>query len=395
MAAEDFLEPSEIDGARLDELQHARLVFGAASVQREETRSWELRDRSLQHFTESYRQLIRRLVPNRGFVGRERRRGASRPTSFCLPSLAFAVCTIASPAFRCTVTTLRELRFHRRKHSAANPERLIRSESDCIPHECRSRTRRRRRLRVNRLRDNDRRFELRRLRFGVPQREAKNGRDHVSITHTSRARVFGLTAVALRSISRSVAVPCPSRQVLEFARANVITDFIEHRTQSAIFRKVGVDLVIPCRLVPLPNEFGQFGQFTWRERLHGIFDLGKTHNRTLTDNEQIGKGERGCRRATRLQLRWKTFLCEHLHLIAKTIELLERCIKIWSDSDALELTRDLPIRSVGFPPTNAVHPAASPHVVFIVVMKEFPSGRSSQFVQRIDLIRRVSCTNWV
>src|SRR5438477_7268425 len=34
MASEDFLQPSEIDGARLDELQHACLVFGPASVQR-------------------------------------------------------------------------------------------------------------------------------------------------------------------------------------------------------------------------------------------------------------------------------------------------------------------------------------------------------------------------
>ena len=29
------------------------------------------------------------------------------------------------------------------------------------------------------------------------------------------------------------------------------------------------------------------------------------------------------------------------------------------------MTRDLPIRSVGFPPTNAVHPPASQHGVFI------------------------------
>jgi hypothetical protein len=32
---------------------------------------------------------------------------------------------------------------------------------------------------------------------------------------------------------------------------------------------------------------------------------------------------------------------------------------------AMSLTRDLPIRSVGFPPTNAVHPPASQHGVFI------------------------------
>src|SRR5437879_1588427 len=31
----------------------------------------------------------------------------------------------------------------------------------------------------------------------------------------------------------------------------------------------------------------------------------------------------------------------------------------------MSLTRDLPIRSVGFPPTNAVHPPASQHGVFI------------------------------
>src|SRR5437899_8281111 len=32
---------------------------------------------------------------------------------------------------------------------------------------------------------------------------------------------------------------------------------------------------------------------------------------------------------------------------------------------SMSLTRDLPIRSVGFPPTNAVHPPASQHGVFI------------------------------
>ena len=31
----------------------------------------------------------------------------------------------------------------------------------------------------------------------------------------------------------------------------------------------------------------------------------------------------------------------------------------------MSLTRDLPIRSVGFPPTNAVHAPASQHGVFI------------------------------
>ena len=31
----------------------------------------------------------------------------------------------------------------------------------------------------------------------------------------------------------------------------------------------------------------------------------------------------------------------------------------------MSLTRDLPIRSVGFPPTNAVHPPACQHGVFI------------------------------
>src|SRR5438552_3222194 len=36
---------------------------------------------------------------------------------------------------------------------------------------------------------------------------------------------------------------------------------------------------------------------------------------------------------------------------------------IWTCS--MSLTRDLPIRSVGFPPTNAVHPPASQHGVFI------------------------------
>src|SRR5262249_33726060 len=32
----------------------------------------------------------------------------------------------------------------------------------------------------------------------------------------------------------------------------------------------------------------------------------------------------------------------------------------------MSLTRDLPIRSVGFPPTNAVHPPASQHGAFIL-----------------------------
>src|SRR5205807_832723 len=36
---------------------------------------------------------------------------------------------------------------------------------------------------------------------------------------------------------------------------------------------------------------------------------------------------------------------------------------IWTCS--MSLTRDLPIRSVGVPPTNAVHPPASQHGVFI------------------------------
>src|SRR6266700_7819629 len=43
---------------------------------------------------------------------------------------------------------------------------------------------------------------------------------------------------------------------------------------------------------------------------------------------------------------------------------------IWTCS--MSLTRDLPIRSVGFPPTNAVHPPASQHGVFIPVA---PFGR--------------------
>jgi hypothetical protein len=33
----------------------------------------------------------------------------------------------------------------------------------------------------------------------------------------------------------------------------------------------------------------------------------------------------------------------------------------------MSLTRDLPIRSVGFPPTNAVHPPAPQHGVFIPI----------------------------
>ena len=39
---------------------------------------------------------------------------------------------------------------------------------------------------------------------------------------------------------------------------------------------------------------------------------------------------------------------------------------------SMSLTRDLPIGSVGFPPTNAVHPPASQHGVFLPVAPFFP-----------------------
>jgi hypothetical protein len=49
----------------------------------------------------------------------------------------------------------------------------------------------------------------------------------------------------------------------------------------------------------------------------------------------------------------------------RTRALQHSALVVIPPQPAMSLTRDLPIRSVGFPPTKAVHPPASQHGVFI------------------------------
>jgi hypothetical protein len=47
---------------------------------------------------------------------------------------------------------------------------------------------------------------------------------------------------------------CRSRQVLKPASTNIFAHFIEHRPESPIVSKIGLNLSVPCSVLTLANE---------------------------------------------------------------------------------------------------------------------------------------------
>ncbi len=101
--------------------------------------------------------------------------------------------------------------------------------------------------------------ERKTVNAGRPTSNQKRKRLYSSWVPIQNVRVFAPLPAAIRSISRSAAVSCQSRQVLKFAGPNIAAHFIEHRLKPATLCKNCIDLTIPCGLVPLPNEFRQLG----------------------------------------------------------------------------------------------------------------------------------------
>ena len=136
----------------------------------------------------------------------------------------------------------------------------IKTENGCIPRVCRSRTMRSCRLHVVRGHGGALRFERRKSHCDVLRNAATGDRDQVSRGRIFRARVFELEVAAFRRISRSAFVSCRSRQIIQSARSNIFPYFIQEWSQSAIVRKIIINLAIPSGIFTFSDEGCQLGQ---------------------------------------------------------------------------------------------------------------------------------------
>ncbi len=61
-------------------------------------------------------------------------------------------------------------------------------------------------------------------------------------------------------------------------------DFFQDPAQTAILRKIGIDLAIPRQILALMNERGQFRKLCFGELVYGTLDLCQTHTRSRRDH---------------------------------------------------------------------------------------------------------------
>jgi hypothetical protein len=67
-----------------------------------------------------------------------------------------------------------------------------------------------------------------------------------------------------------------AKQILKPARTNIRADVFADAVQPSSFGKVGVDLAIPCSLVPLANKGRELSELLGRKRIHSRFYFRKT-----------------------------------------------------------------------------------------------------------------------
>lgn len=88
---------------------------------------------------------------------------------------------------------------------------------------------------------------------------------------------LGWQTEAHQNISRTANASCRSRQILKPACTNTRADVFGDAVQLSSFGKIGVDLAIPCGLIPLPDERSEFGELFGGKGIHSRFYFGKTH----------------------------------------------------------------------------------------------------------------------